>query len=202
MSAMNEGDRSSGSVWLYGTENGGMTWHCLSLIARDKAGVGRPTYANLIRLPDGKLQCYMLMIHGQFHALCVSESRDCFSWTEPRPIVRYGYGPWAGRWKKNAYQNVLYRSPWPLQLRDGRIIVIYARREYPAGMGVIVSEDDGQTWSDPAIIRDDASGLDIGYPVATQLDDGRVFTAYYYMIDDGNRLGGTRYIAGSFFWLP
>ena len=190
-----------GSVWLYGSENHGMTWQCLSLIAIDKAGVGRPTYANLILLPSGRLQCYMLMIAGGFHAPCLSESDDCFTWSEPRPIVRYGHGPWATRWKVGAHRGVPWRSPWPLRLRDGRIVVVFARREYPAGIAAILSEDDGQTWSDAAIIRDDASGPDLGYPIATELEDGRIFTAYYYQLDDGNKFNGTRFIGGTFFEL-
>ena len=68
-------------------------------------------------------------------------------------------------------------------------------------MGVVVSEDDGATWSTEAVIRADASDGGLSYPVATQLDDGRIFTAYYFMEDDGNNFGGTRYIAGSFFRL-
>jgi len=190
-----------GSVWLYGSENYGMTWQCLSRIAVDKAGAGRPTYANLILLPSGRLQCYMLMLSGGFHALCMSESDDCFTWSEPRPIVRYGHGPWATRWEAGAHRGVLYRSPWPLRLRDGRIVVVFARREYPAGIAALLSEDDGKTWSDAAIIRDDASGGDLGYPVATELDDGRIFTAYYYQLQDGNQFDGTRFIGGSFFAL-
>ena len=47
--------------------------------------------------------------------------------------------------------------------------------------------------------RADASDWDLGYPVATQLDDGRISTAYYYMENDGNNFGGTRHITGSFF---
>ena len=68
-------------------------------------------------------------------------------------------------------------------------------------MGLIVSEDNGTMWSTEAVIRADASDLDLGYPVATQLDDGRIFTAYYFMEDDGNNFGGTRHIAGSSFRL-
>ncbi len=68
-------------------------------------------------------------------------------------------------------------------------------------MGLIVSEDDGDTWSTEAVIRADASDWDLGYPVATQLDDGRIFTAYYFIEDDGNNFGGTRHIAGSSFRL-
>ena len=77
-----------------------------------------------------------------------------------------------------------------MRLRDGRIVVLFARRTRPAGIGLFVSEDDGATWSAEAIVRDDGSGGDLGYPVATQLDDGRIFTAYYFMEDDGNNFGG------------
>jgi hypothetical protein len=89
-----------------------------------------------------------------------------------------------------------------MRLRDGRIVVLFARRKPPFGLGLIVSEDSGATWSSEMILRDDASGPDIGYPVATELDDGRLFTAYYFMQEDGNPFGGTRHIAGTFFRLP
>jgi hypothetical protein len=39
----------------------------------------------------------------------------------------------------------------------------------------------------------------LGYPMAVELEDERIFSAYYYNLDDGNAFGGTRYIAGSFF---
>ena len=50
-------------------------------------------------------------------------------------------------------------------------------------------------------MRADGSGIDLGYPVATELDDGTIFAAYYFCVDDGNRFGGSRFIAGSFFRL-
>ena len=80
-------------------------------------------------------------------------------------------------------------------------MVIFGRRQPPFGMGVLVSEDDGETWSAEAVLRADASDRDLGYPVATELNDGRIFTSYYYMEDDGNCFGGTRYIASSVFRL-
>ena len=100
-------------------------------------------------------------------------------------------------------------------LRDGRVLVLFARRVSPRrGMGVIVSEDGGATWSPDRILRDDPSvytttkvrGVavdysDIGYPLATELENNRVFTAYYFMTNDGNNFGGSRFIAGSFFRL-
>ena len=80
-------------------------------------------------------------------------------------------------------------------------MVIFGRRQPPFGMGLIASEDDGATWSAEAVIRADASVSDLGYPVATQLDDDRIFTAYYFTSRDGNNFGGTRHIAGSTFRL-
>jgi hypothetical protein len=88
-----------------------------------------------------------------------------------------------------------------MQLRDGRILVLFARRKAPFGIGGVVSEDEGQTWSQEFVLRDDANGTDLGYPVATELEDGRIFTAYYFTLDDGNKFGGSRFIGGSFFRL-
>ena len=79
--------------------------------------------------------------------------------------------------------------------------MIFTRRRVPAGIGGILSEDGGKTWSNEFVIRDDASGTDIGYAVAVEVEDGRIFTAYYYMVD-GNTRETPRFIAGSFFSIP
>jgi hypothetical protein len=67
------------------------------------------------------------------------------------------------------------------------------------GIGGVVSEDAGETWSHEFVVRDDAVTGDLGYPVGCQLEDGRIFTAYYYTLPDGNGFGGTRHIASSTF---
>jgi len=199
----------SGPIYLSISKDHGMSWQKPVMIAKDDSGLGRLTYQGLVALPGGRLQCYMYMT-GKFHGLCVSESDDHVTWTAPRPIVRYGHGPWtARRWTNDTYRlrtayggwEQRHRSPWPLRLRDGRIVVLFARREYPPSIAAIWSEDNGKTWSDEAIIRDDASGSDMGYPVATELDAGRIFTAYYYQLADGNAFNGTCFIGGSFFEL-
>lgn len=190
-----------GAVVLYGSDDQGLTWEYLAEIVRDPTGFGRPTYAGLLLLPGGRLQCYTLNIGGLRNAIQLCHSDDGgYSWSAPRPIVAWGGSPWAARRPAaQAAAGVHYRSPWPLRLRDGRIVVLFGRRKPPFGLGLIVSEDEGATWSGEAVIRDDSAGPDLGYPVATQLEDGRIFTAYYFTRDDGNRFGGTRYIAGSFF---
>ena len=196
-------------VGVYGTDDNGLTWEYVSEVTRDPTGLGRPTYANLLLLPSGRLQCYMLNIGGIRNAIQMAYSDDGgYSWSEPKPIVAWGQSPWVAArleqyvWGGARRGGVHYRSPWSLRLRDGRIVVLFGRRKAPYGIGVIVSEDDGDSWSAEGIIRADASDWDLGYPVATELDDGRIFTAYYFMENDGVNFGGARHIAGSFFCLP
>ena len=193
-----------GGVAVFGSDDNGLTWEYVAEVNRDPTGLGRPTYAGLLLLPSGRLQCYMLNLHsGIRNAIQMAYSDDGgYSWSTAKPILAWGQSPWAARRKLDAArQSVHYRSPWPMQLRDGRIVVIFGRRKPPLGIGLLVSEDDGATWSAEAIVRDDGSSGDLSYPVATQLDDGRIFTAYYFMEDDSNNFGGTRHIAGSFFHL-
>ena len=199
-------DLDQSQLAFYATDNNGLEWHFLAMMARDpNEAAGRFAYQRMLQLPGGRLQCYALNLAGWRRNILVMLHSDDggFTWSEPRVIVAWGESPWASLTKEHVWSEAisgpLYRSPWPLLLRDGRIAVIFGRRKPPYGMGVIVSEDEGETWSGEAVIRADASDWDLGYPVATQLDDGRIFTAYYFMESDGNKFGGTRYIAGSFF---
>jgi hypothetical protein len=193
-----------GGVHLYGSDDNGLSWEPLARIASDPTGDGRPTYAGLLLLPSGRLQAYTLHINGWRDAIQMNYSDDGgYSWSEPKPIVRWGQSPWVSRRSANHDSHgptgKFYRSPWPLRLADGRTIVIFGRRKLPYGMGVIISEDDGQTWSPEQVLRADAATPDLGYPVATEVAAGRIFTAFYYTLDDGNGFGGTRFIAGSAF---
>ena len=99
-------------------------------------------------------------------------------------------------------------SPFPLLLRDGRIVVVFMRRNPdPTGLYAIVSEDGGQTWSEPDCLRDDtvAAGpkgtVDGGYPLAVEMDDGRILTVYYWQHDDPDVPwhGGRKFICGTYF---
>ena len=199
-------DLDQSQLGFYATEDNGVEWGFFAMAALEPIeAVGRFAYPRMLRLPGGRLQCYMLNLAGmRRNVLTMIHSDDGgFTWSEPRVIVSWGESPWAKLTRDHVWSGAipgpLYRSPWPVLLRDGRIVVIFARRRPPYGMGLILSEDEGDSWSGEAVIRADGSDWDIGYPVATELEDGRIFTAYYYMEDDGNKFGGTRYIAGSAF---
>ena len=212
---------------LYMTDDDGLSWDYITPIARDITGVWGYTYSALIMLPSGRLQCYTMRQNINSHQgnwPCMNYSDDGgLSWSEVRPIGQLGYSPWVARRRGGQYRrprvvrdpsgrpmqtfepiatgSALGRSPYPLRLRDGRIVVLHGRRKPPYGMGGMASEDEGDTWSREFVLRDDANCWDLGYPVSTELDDGRIFAAYYYNLDDGNGLGGTRFVAGSVFRL-
>lgn len=190
---------------IYYSEDNGLSWNFLSYACVNRSGIGRFSYVGLLLLPTGELQCYFLHIHegdervnGIQNAICMTVSEDGGQlWSEPEPIVGKGQACW----KNPRGTGMMYRSPWPLLLQDGRILVLFARRRLPMGIGGVLSSDGGRTWSEEFVIRDDAICRDLGYPVACQLEDGNIFTAYYYTLPDGNNFGGTRHIAGSIFKL-
>ena len=87
--------------------------------------------------------------------------------------------------------------PTLTKLQDGRLCLTYGYRDAPYGIRAKLSQDDGRTWSEEIILRDDAGSHDIGYPRTVQRPDGKVLTAYYYN-DHPNR---ERYIAAT-IWDP
>ena len=189
-------------VDLYASTDSGMSWEYKTPICEPHG------YPALVLLKSGRLHCYNYPL-----GMCYSDDSGK-TWSSRKLIEPRAPSPWA---QDDPFygEELAHRSPTPLLLRDGRIIVFFARRiSSKRGMGLIVSEDGGNTWSPDVVLRDDASESnktkaggksteysDIGYPVATQLDDGRIFTSYYFLIADGNGFGGSRFIAGTFFRL-
>ena len=86
-----------------------------------------------------------------------------------------------------------------LRLQDGRILCTFGYRREPMGVRAALSQDGGVTWDIEHIrvLRDDGGvrnpawpgkrggGSDVGYPMSTQLSDGRIFTVYYITLRDG-----------------
>jgi hypothetical protein len=70
--------------------------------------------------------------------------------------------------------------PALVRLRDGRLAVSYGYRSYPLGMRAKISEDEGKTWSDEIVLRNDGATWDLGYSRMMQRPDGKLVTIYYY----------------------
>ena len=70
--------------------------------------------------------------------------------------------------------------PSMVRLDDGRLCVTYGYRGWPWGIRAKLSDDDGKTWSDEIVLRDDGLNWDLGYTRTVQRTDGRLVTIYYY----------------------
>lgn len=62
---------------------------------------------------------------------------------------------------------------------SGALILTYARRRKPFAQIARVSRDNGKTWSEEIILRDDAPDWDLGYPCTAENADGELATVYY-----------------------
>ena len=124
-----------------------------------------------------------------------SWSDDGIVWTYPTNIDSGGYSVFGG-------------PPHLLRLKDGRILCTYGYRKMPMGIRAIISNDNGQTWGKPDVLRmdggwqsslhkqsfwqkwtiwgnyEDKFGMDLGYPVSIQLSDEFILTAYYITCED------------------
>ena len=101
---------------------------------------------------------------GYGHFLYQAHSTDGGqTWSEPFQLPLWGHPPKLTR------------------LASGNILLVYAHRREPYSIRAVLSRDDGRTW-DQDTLRTlylwEPGGLDIGYAVGTQLDDGSIVCAY------------------------
>ncbi|MBI3941903.1 MAG: exo-alpha-sialidase [Chloroflexi bacterium] len=188
-----EGQRRPSRCVLYISNDQGQHWYYFSTIAYEERDDMDCAYPVLLRLPDGRLLCtvgYRIVRSSQASTSWTSvtfSDDNGRTWTSPRRINDLG-----------DQANLCH-------LHDGRILCIYGYRFVPFGLRGIVSTDDGQTWSQEFVIRADGAGPDLGYPVITQLPDGRLLAVYYFNVRDELDphlfYGGRRFIACSTFRL-
>jgi hypothetical protein len=87
--------------------------------------------------------------------------------------------------------------PSLLKLVDGRLCLTYGRRAQPYAILARLSGDQGKTWGNPIVLRDDGGAADVGYVRSIIRPDGKLVAVYYY-----NDLSSPdRYIAAT-IWDP
>jgi len=76
--------------------------------------------------------------------------------------------------------NEIDNPPSLVHLRDGRLALTYGRRITPFGIRARLSTDEGKTWSEETILRNDGGCWDLGYTRTVQRPDGKLVTVYYF----------------------
>ncbi len=121
-----------------------------------------------VQLPDGKIICHIRVenLEGErVFTLYQTESTDGGkNWTRPRRILE----PTGG-----APAHLLLHS-------SGLLVCSYGYRNDPPSIRVIVSADEGKTWSSPMIVVDDLPPTpDMGYPCSVEVKGGDIITVFY-----------------------
>lgn len=176
-------NRREGRPLCARTTDGGITWNLVSYIGPEPEGfvimpsslaLDADTFLTTVRVKDPA---------GTWIDAWLS--RDCgVTWQRHgRPVTDTG--------------GTSGNPPHLIRLRDGRLCLTYGYRSAPMGIRAKLSRDNGTTWSEEIILRDDAVTHDLGYPRSFQRDDGKVVTVYYY--NDGAQT--ERFIAAT-TWDP
>ena len=144
-----------------------------------------------IRAADGKLSP---LVHGFSETFpVITGNGNLFV------LLRTGLGSHAysvsssdgGRsWTRAVQTPIQAKHPLPTLLADGSIVCSYQRRFAPPfGIRARFTADDGKTWSEEIVLRDDlplSNGL--AEPTTVELSDGTLFTAFQgKKLDDEGR---------------
>jgi len=132
----------------------------------------RAVMSQTIKLKNGKLICAMRRKYKSYNWIdaYVSED-DGKSWTFLSKVGNTG--------ANNG-------NPPALNITDkGRLVVVFGNRKEPGTMMVVYSDDEGVSWSEPKILRDDYGSedmetMDLGYPRLLKRKDGKMIAIYYW----------------------
>ena len=159
-------EKNENSSFFFVSSDDGKTWFCASPIR-----LGNTNETNLVVLNDGALLAAARTLDDHHLELFRSEDHGR-SWAAPGPVTGASQHP-----------------SHLLQLRDGRILLAYGMRlknPFFRGIGVRLSDDAGESWSDPAVLvqsnhlaEDQWPDSDGGYPATVETEDGTLVTAYY-----------------------
>ena len=186
----NKADGTEGQTFCARTRDGGASFDFVSFVGAEVKNEGWAIMPASLRLADGGI--LVARRRGEpcggdqpwHHWIDLYRSDDeGTSWRDlGRPVPNAGI---------NGNPPTLNRLP------DGRLCMVHGFRDKPYGIRAVLSDDDGQTWSDAIHLRDDGGAPDLGYPRTVVLADGTIVTAYYFT----DTFAGERYIAAT-RWRP
>ena len=148
--------------------DGGKTWSKTIEAAREK---GKSFFEpSTVQTKSGKLLMVLREEIGGYVHTCESFDHGR-TWQNLRQLELWGYPSHA------------------IRLKNDNILIVYGRRKTPHGIRVAVSRDEGATWSQEIVLRDDLDGKDLaynlGYPSVIEYEPNRLFSVYYGEDKDG-----------------
>ncbi len=139
----------------------GATWELLGMVHCPEGIIYDQCHEpHVIQLKDGSL-LGSVRVHNKFSVMLTRSADGGKTWSVMEPFVASG------------------SPPHFLRHSTGAIICVYGYREQPFGQRAKVSKDEGRTWSDEIILRDDGPSGDLGYPASVELANGDIMTIYY-----------------------
>lgn len=188
-------NNQEGRVFVARTGDGGLSWHFVSWVG-DEPKDGFRIMPSTVRISENEL-------------LMTSRGRqDTTSWNElgsNEKKNRRFIDSWLSNdnglsWKYlgNPVNDLGEGNPPSLiKLKDGRLCLTYGYRAEPYSICAKISSDNGITWGNEIVLRNDGAGRDIGYVRSVQRPDEKVVTIYYFQ----DKEQPERYI-GCTIWNP
>ena len=188
-------DDNEGRVFCARTDNGGFLWQMVSWVG-DEPKTGFRIMPSTVRISENEL------------LLTSRVQSDTASWAELSPAEKKNSRT-IDAWKSSDNGKNWELSGIPvdelgegnppclIKLKDGRLCLTYGYRAAPYSICAKISDDNGKSWGNEIVLRNDGAGRDIGYVHSVQRPDGKVVTIYYFQ----DKEQPERYI-GCTIWEP
>lgn len=169
------------------TRDGGKTWQEQSWVGLEPGRGGYAIMPSTVRLSETELLTFIRRRS--------SNEIPKRWWIEPFRSLDDGKS-----WKleqNNSIDNA-GNPAHMVKLSDDRLVVTYGYRRAPFGIRAKVSSDQGKTWGQEIVLRDDGANWDLGYPRTVQRTDGKLVTVYYF----NDKTDPFRHIASTIWEVP
>ncbi len=156
------------------TSDGGKTFEVLSVMLPEDQQT-RSVMPSTVRLSSGILVSALRRRSDDGHQQCwvdaVESTDEGVSWRHLSRIAA----------TQEAHIAHNGNPPSTVLLADGRLAVVYGyRAQVGYGIRARLSSDEGQTWGDEIVLRDDGRTWDLGYPRSAVRPDGKIVSVYYF----------------------
>jgi len=181
LTAAKDNDGQQGRTLCVRTKDGGRTWAVVGHVGPEPPVGKKAIMPSSVRLSDTTI----------LTAVRRKRSIDLYRTEDNGETWTYVGKPAPDTGANNG------NPPSLIRLKDGRFVLVHGYRSAPYGIRARISEDEGQTWSEEIMLREDGGGRDLGYVRTVQRPDGKLVSVYYY--NDGP--DDERYIAAT-IWDP